>query len=189
MHSDTAVSTTLVWAALPLVPATLPQDLPAWRNPRTDLVVAALLADRLAQSLARAARGLHQPGTLLAVALDWPASALLQERRDVLHISAARRLEAGVRKYDTVAARPDGGFLILLESVHNAAELQAVTARLQAILTVPFTDDDESWSPAVRIAAVPLANVARSAEEYLGAASAALDANATLDAELILIID
>ncbi len=117
----------------------------ATHDPLTGLPNRALLLDRLALALHRAAR---RPGMVAVLFLDLDRfktvnDSLGHEAGDRLLVALAGRLVAVVRPADTVARRGGDEFTLLLEDLGGEAEAVAVAERVLADLRTPFTVDGQ----------------------------------------------
>jgi diguanylate cyclase (GGDEF)-like protein len=115
----------------------------AYHDPLTDLPNRALLRDRLEQALARAGRR-GEPVAVLFLDLDrfkLVNDSLGHAAGDRLLESVADRLAGCARPGDTVARLGGDEFTVLLDGLSDAAEAEAVAARLADALDAPFVLD------------------------------------------------
>jgi diguanylate cyclase (GGDEF)-like protein len=109
----------------------------------TGLPNRALLDDRLAQALASLRRS---PGWLALLFVDIDGLKAVNDGRghdagDELLREVARRLAGAMRETDTVARIGGDEFLVVATALRDMAELDAVAARLVAVLAEPLVDD------------------------------------------------
>jgi diguanylate cyclase (GGDEF)-like protein/PAS domain S-box-containing protein len=113
----------------------------AFHDPLTGLPNRALLLDRLAHALARAARRNSSLGVLLLDLDHFKVvnDSLGHQAGDDLLVQVARRLEQVVDPSDTVARLGGDEFTVLTEDVANSADVSDLAQRLLRSLGPPFT--------------------------------------------------
>lgn len=111
----------------------------AFNDPLTDLTSRALFVDRLEHSLLRAIR--HQEFIFALLFLDVDDFEEKCENnkipRDSLLVSVARRLEACLRRNDTVSRFDGNTFAIILEGLQQDSDALIVADRIQDRLNQP----------------------------------------------------
>ena len=111
------------------------------RDPLTGLANRALLGERVAQAILRAA---HARGELALLAIDLDRYRLVNESLghaagDALLRAVAERLQNALRREDTLARLGGDDFVLLWNGVRSAEEAAALASRIVAILGRPFT--------------------------------------------------
>jgi diguanylate cyclase (GGDEF)-like protein len=115
-----------------------------------------LFVDRLEHALARMSRE-HAKVAVLFLDLDnfkTVNDTLGHDAGDRLLVEVAERLQTTVRVTDTGARFGGDEFLVLLEGIHDAEEVDELVARIRAALAAPCAVDDSqaSLSAAVGVA-------------------------------------
>jgi diguanylate cyclase (GGDEF)-like protein len=115
----------------------------ARHDPLTGLANRLLLAERFERAVARAERQGRSLG-LLAIEPDHYLRAVEQMGsafgQDLL-CALADRLQAHIRRSDTLARVRDHGFVALLEGLHGSACADALAGKLRRLMTPPFCVD------------------------------------------------
>jgi diguanylate cyclase (GGDEF)-like protein len=127
-------------------------------DPLTDLANRTLLADRIAQAMARAER-MEAPPAVLVLDLDGFKAVndtFGHATGDLLLVEVARRLRAVARRYDTVARLGGDEFALVIQNA-TADQVLKVADRIRLTLSAPVLAGDRScWVSAsigVRFAA------------------------------------
>ena len=111
----------------------------------TGLANRRLFGDRLASAVERARRG-HATGAVLMLDLDHfkPINDTLgHSAGDAILIEAASRLATCTRKTDTVARFGGDEFVILLDDIRAAADVEAIAQKMRRALEQPFLVEGE----------------------------------------------
>jgi diguanylate cyclase (GGDEF)-like protein len=148
----------------------------ARHDPLTGLANGLLLAERFERAAARAERQATSLG-LLAIEPDHYLRTV--ERmgsafgHDLLR-ALAHRLQANIRRSDTLARVRDHGFIALLEGLHGKAPADALPGKLRRLMAPAFCIDgcELALTASVGIALFP--THARRLEELIGLAEGAM---------------
>jgi len=148
----------------------------ARHDPLTGLANRLLLAERFERAVARAERQDRSLG-LLAIEPDHYLRALEQMGGafgDDLLCALADRLQANIRRSDTLARVRDHGFVALLEGLHGRACADALAGKLRRLMTPPFCIDGHELSLTASVGIALFPAHGRRLEELLGLAESAM---------------
>lgn len=148
----------------------------ARHDPLTGAANRLLLAERFERAVARAERQGKSLG-LLTVEPDHYLRLVEQMGSrfgEGLLCTLAERLQANIRRSDTLARVRDRGFVALLEGLHGSACAGALAGRLRRLMTPPFRIDgcELSLTASVGIALFPAHG--RQLDELIGLAEGAM---------------
>lgn len=147
----------------------------AFYDPLTDLANRALMADRLKQAVARAARGQHKVRLLY---MDLNRFKEINDTRghavgDRVLCEVARRFATVTRESETLARIGGDEFVVILENVTEKQTLRHVD-RLKAQMAQPVTIDGKSHSLGVSIGIATYPDNAQSPDALLQLADIAM---------------
>lgn len=148
----------------------------AMHDPLTGLPTRTLLLDRLQMALGAALRGGHR-GALLFVDLDrfkQVNDSHGHRAGDLVLQAVAERMRAAVRESDTVARVGGDEFIVLLPSIGQADDGEAVAAKLLAALLPPVDADGVALSVGASIGLVEFGAEPTSADALIDRADQAM---------------
>ena len=148
----------------------------ARHDPLTGLANRLLLAERFERAVARAERQGNSLG-LLAIEPDHYLRTVEQMGSafgEDLLCALADRLQANIRRSDTLARVRDHGFVALLEGLHGTACADALAGKLRRLMTPPFCIDGHELSLTASVGIALFPAHGRRLEELIGLAESAL---------------
>jgi diguanylate cyclase (GGDEF)-like protein/PAS domain S-box-containing protein len=143
----------------------------------TGLANRALFVDRLDQALVRLDRRSNEQCAVLFLDLDRfkvTNESLGHDIGDALLLALSKRLEACIRRCDTLARFGGDEFAILLEEVEGLADVTAVCDRIHEALQTPFRIKDYEVFATISIGVVSSQGKGESAGDILRKADTAL---------------